>query len=83
MRRLLLSLLLVLPAVAAFGQDIDTFLNDVLTKQNKKDAGKAQNLDPKRIINESNSFLKEREPEMTAEEYGSKPRRVEHRGGRT
>lgn len=26
-------------------------------------------LDPKRIINESNSFLKEREPEMTAEEY--------------
>jgi tetratricopeptide (TPR) repeat protein len=25
--------------------------------------------DPKRIINESNSFLKEREPEMTAEEY--------------
>lgn len=26
-------------------------------------------LDPKRIINESNSFLKEREPEMTEEEY--------------
>ena len=26
-------------------------------------------LDPKRIINDSNSFLKEREPEMTAEEY--------------
>jgi tetratricopeptide (TPR) repeat protein len=26
-------------------------------------------LDPKRIINESNSFLKEREPAMTAEEY--------------
>jgi predicted Zn-dependent protease len=26
-------------------------------------------LDPKRIINESNSFLKEREPEMNAEEY--------------
>ena len=26
-------------------------------------------LDPKRIINSSNSFLKEREPEMTAEEY--------------
>jgi predicted Zn-dependent protease len=29
----------------------------------------APKLDPKRIINESNSFLKEREPEMTAEEY--------------
>src|ERR1035438_1936827 len=26
-------------------------------------------LDPKRIINESSSFLKEREPEMTEEEY--------------
>ena len=26
-------------------------------------------LDPKRIINSSNSFLKEKEPEMTAEEY--------------
>jgi tetratricopeptide (TPR) repeat protein len=26
-------------------------------------------VDPKRIINESNSFLKEREPEMTEEEY--------------
>ncbi|HZZ20923.1 MAG TPA: tetratricopeptide repeat protein [Opitutaceae bacterium] len=27
------------------------------------------NVNPKRIINESNSFLKEREPEMTEEEY--------------
>jgi tetratricopeptide (TPR) repeat protein len=27
------------------------------------------NLDPKRIINESNAFLKEKEPEMTEEEY--------------
>jgi tetratricopeptide (TPR) repeat protein len=33
-------------------------------------AGAAQpKLDPKRIINESSSFLKEREPEMTEEEY--------------
>jgi tetratricopeptide (TPR) repeat protein len=29
----------------------------------------AVKLDPKRIINDSNAFLKEREPEMTAEEY--------------
>ena len=29
----------------------------------------APKLDPKRIINDSNGFLKEREPEMTAEEY--------------
>ena len=26
-------------------------------------------VDPKRIVNESNSFLKEREPDMTEEEY--------------
>jgi tetratricopeptide (TPR) repeat protein len=32
-------------------------------------AAPAPKLDPKRIINESNGFLKEREPEMTAEEY--------------
>jgi tetratricopeptide (TPR) repeat protein len=32
-------------------------------------ADPAPKLDPKRIINESNGFLKEREPEMTAEEY--------------
>jgi DNA replication initiation complex subunit (GINS family) len=34
-------------------------------------AGRASNpqVDAKRIINESNSFLKEREPEMTEEEY--------------
>ncbi|MFA5056886.1 MAG: tetratricopeptide repeat protein [Opitutaceae bacterium] len=32
-------------------------------------AGSPPPVDPKRIINESNAFLKEREPEMTAEEY--------------
>ncbi len=32
-------------------------------------ADPAMKLDPKRIINASNSFLKEAEPEMTAEEY--------------
>ena len=32
-------------------------------------AAAAPALDPKRIINESNSFLKEREPEMSEEEY--------------
>jgi tetratricopeptide (TPR) repeat protein len=32
-------------------------------------AASAPNLDPKRIINDSNGFLKEREPEMTEEEY--------------
>jgi len=33
------------------------------------DDGAPPKLDPKRIINESNGFLKEREPEMSAEEY--------------
>jgi tetratricopeptide (TPR) repeat protein len=32
-------------------------------------AADAPSVDPKRIINESNQFLKEREPEMTEEEY--------------
>jgi len=32
-------------------------------------AGPAEKPDPKRIINESSGFLKEREPEITAEEY--------------
>ena len=32
-------------------------------------AASTPTLDPKRIINDSNHFLKEREPEMTAEEY--------------
>jgi tetratricopeptide (TPR) repeat protein len=35
----------------------------------RHETGKPGELDPKRIINESNNFLKEREPEMTAEEY--------------
>ncbi len=70
MRRLLLLLpLLVLAAPLAAQDDVDRFINDTLIRQGKEDAGKAKNLDPKRIINESNSFLKEREPEMTAEEY--------------
>lgn len=34
-----------------------------------KSASKKPQLDPKRVINESSSFLKEREPEMNAEEY--------------
>lgn len=34
-----------------------------------KEKTQAPQLDPKRIINESAGFLKEREPEMTAEEY--------------
>ncbi len=35
----------------------------------QRDSAKPQQLDPKRIINSSYNFLKEREPEMNAEEY--------------
>jgi tetratricopeptide (TPR) repeat protein len=40
-----------------------------LQQRQERDRPKSLKLDPKRIINESSSFLKEREPEMTAEEY--------------
>ena len=70
MRRVLTLLPLLLLAAPLAGQDdVDRFLTETVLRQNKEDAGKAKNLDPKRLINESNSFLKEREPEMTAEEY--------------
>jgi tetratricopeptide (TPR) repeat protein len=68
-RPLLFSALLALACPLAAQNDVDRFLSDALVRQGKEDAGKAKNLDPKRIINESNSFLQEREPEMTAEEY--------------
>jgi predicted Zn-dependent protease len=38
-------------------------------QQQLQSATEAPKLDPQRIINESNSFLKEREPEVTEEEY--------------
>jgi tetratricopeptide (TPR) repeat protein len=61
--------LLCLPAILAAQQDTD-FL-DISQVQNMfgNRAAKAPGLDPKRIINDSSSFLKEREPEMNSEEY--------------
>jgi tetratricopeptide (TPR) repeat protein len=47
------------------GSGID--YNQIFARQSA--GSKRPELDPKRIINESNSFLKEKEPEMTAEEY--------------
>lgn len=57
------------PPPASGPSDVDLF--DLGQRQNifAQRAAKAPALDPKRIINESSSFLKEREPEMTAEEY--------------
>lgn len=68
MRRFLLPAFLLLLVAVARGQDLDAFLDNLVSKNVERDAGKAK-LDPKRLINESNSFLKEREPDMTAEEY--------------
>jgi tetratricopeptide (TPR) repeat protein len=68
MRRYALSCFLLLPA-AVMAQNPPDFL-DLNQIQNafRRDP-KSPALDAKRIINESSSFLKEREPEMTAEEY--------------
>ncbi|MES1168977.1 MAG: tetratricopeptide repeat protein, partial [Oleiharenicola lentus] len=64
--RLLFSLLL-LPAVLVAQTERDIFDLDRL--QRGASASPNPKIDPKRIINESSSFLKEREPEMNAEEY--------------
>lgn len=59
----------LLPAALAAQSEIDLF--DLGQAQNifGRQAQRALALDPKRIINESSGFLREREPEMTAEEY--------------
>ena len=70
MKTLLLPVVLVVALARLAGQPLD---DTTLTLMQMKRAatgtvGSALKLDPKRIINESNSFLKEREPDMTAEE---------------
>lgn len=47
--------------------DLNQFTTEGMLRQ--KPSAQTPKLDPKRIINESSSFLKEREPEMNAEEY--------------
>jgi len=69
--------LFLLLAAPLAGLAQDTQLDEQMRRQELEDQkewrdtkGKGTpQLDPKRIINESSSFLKEREPEMTAEEY--------------
>src|SRR6478736_1208911 len=67
--RRLFPLLLLLPAVLRAQTETDVF--DVNRTPNALTSRleRTPTLDPKRLINESSSFLKEREPEMTAEEY--------------
>ena len=48
---------------------LDEQITAQILQRQEKETPKSLKLDPKRIVNASNSFLKEREPEMTAEEY--------------
>lgn len=66
---LLSRLCLLALAIATHPLAGDTLLSGFLSSAPRSPEATAPNLDPKRIINVSNSFLKEREPEMTAEEY--------------
>lgn len=72
--RLCLLLIVFAPCTAGFGQVDDTSRLDEqiaaeMQLRQQQDRPKSLKLDPKRIINESSSFLREREPEMSAEEY--------------
>ncbi len=68
---LILSFLAVVAAATVSGADVEEPFSivELMRGSNEMRKADAPKLDPKRIINESNSFLKEREPEMTAEEY--------------
>lgn len=61
-----LIFLLLLPAVLAAQSEVDILER---TQMGTHGQQRSPKLDPKRIINESSGFLREREPEMTAEEY--------------
>ncbi len=64
-----LGLLLLAPAPAQTNLDEHLQFRQMNELQENSTAKKKPALDPKRIINESSGFLKEREPEMNAEEY--------------
>jgi tetratricopeptide (TPR) repeat protein len=66
---LLLFLLLAIGAPAVAQDAVDSLFEMMRNRSMDQKQSARPGLDPKRIINESNSFLKEREPEMTAEEY--------------
>lgn len=73
MKRIALSFFLAgVAALPAADIDLQDGSSEQMEQQLRRRQGeqkKRPTLDPKRIINSSNSFLKEREPEMTAEEY--------------
>jgi len=69
MRLRILAALWLLPGLLAAQTDSDFF--NLMEVQNAfaRRSAKAPDVDAKRMINESSSFLKEREPEMNTEEY--------------
>ena len=67
MKPSLLPWLLALAAAVPVAADDSFSVVDWINGTGAAQKAAAPQLDPKRIINESNSFLKEREPEMTAE----------------
>jgi tetratricopeptide (TPR) repeat protein len=67
--RALLLIFATLASASYAAEDWDKVISEIGQRFNTGDDARAPQLDPKRIINDSNSFLKEREPEMTAEEY--------------
>lgn len=71
-RRLLLFILAAGTTVHAAESNLDRLVGSdvqVVREDASRRQSRAPQLDPKRIINESNAFLTEREPEMTAEEF--------------
>lgn len=64
-----LPLLFLLLAAVARGQTDEDLFEPTRLQNMFGTRARAASIDPKRIINDSSSFLKEREPEMSAEEY--------------
>jgi len=67
LRLLCLAGLVAVPSLAA--DDREPLINTLLNRRNPARATRSDPVDLKRIVNQSNSFLKEREPEINAEEY--------------
>jgi tetratricopeptide (TPR) repeat protein len=71
MKKPVLPILILLSAALLRADTFDEVINQMVNQQapRSRQEAKAPKIDAKTIINESNSFLKEREPEMTSEEY--------------
>lgn len=63
-----LILATVIGSAPLLADPLDALFEELSFRRDKAEQRKPE-LDPKRIVNQSNAFLKEREPEMTGEEY--------------